>query len=137
MGTFGWIAASWLFPMIWLQSDLEFQVLPPFFVGTEVADATSRLGDTLKVSGVISILYAFYCLSLPNTPPNRGASEKLAFMKAFSLLSKKSFAVLVLASLPIAVIHQIYFYADRPVFRKSIRFVGNLYSSSDDGWAVR
>ena len=47
MGTFGWIAASWLFPMIWLQSNLEFQVLPPFFVGTEVADATSRLGLSL------------------------------------------------------------------------------------------
>ena len=38
-GTIGWIAASWLFPMIWLQSNLEFQVLPPFFVGNEVPDA--------------------------------------------------------------------------------------------------
>ena len=55
MGTFGWIAASWLFPMIWLQSDLQFQALPPFFVGTEAPDATARLVDTLKVSGGLSI----------------------------------------------------------------------------------
>ena len=120
MGTFGWIAASWLFPMIWLQSNLEFQVLPPFFVGTEVVEATSRLGDTLKVSGVISILYAFYCLSLPNTPPIREASEKLAFIKAFSLLSDKSFAVLVLASLPIAIIHQIYFMQTGPFLENQL-----------------
>ena len=120
MGTFGWIAASWLFPMIWLQSNLEFQILPPFFVGIEVADATSRLGDTLKVSGVLSILYAFYCMFLPNTPPNREASEKLAFIKAFSLLSDKSFAVLVMASLPIAVIHQIYFMQTGPFLENQL-----------------
>ena len=120
MGTFGWIAASWLFPMIWLQSNLEFQTLPPFFVGTEVVDATSRLGDTLKVSGVISILYALYCLSLPNTPPNRKASEKLAFIKAFGLLSDKSFAVLILASLPIAIIHQIYFMQTGPFLENQL-----------------
>ena len=120
MGTFGWIAASWLFPMIWLQSNLEFQVLPPFFVGTEVVDATARLGDTLKVSGIISILYAFYCMSLPNTPPNKQASEKLAFMKAFSLLSKKSFAILVVASLPIAIIHQVYFMQTGPFLENQL-----------------
>jgi nucleoside transporter len=108
-GTFGWIAASWLFPMIWLQSGLQFQVLPPFFAGTEVADATARLVDTLKVSGTLSILYALFCLSLPHTPPKRDAVEPLAFKKAFALLRHRSFAVLVAASLVISLIHQIYF----------------------------
>ena len=55
--TIGWIAASWLFPMTWLQSNLEFQILPPFFVGNEVPDATASLADTLKVSGVLGFLY--------------------------------------------------------------------------------
>ena len=76
LGTIGWIAASWLFPMIWLQTDLEFQILPPFFVGTEVPDATARLADTLKVSGVLAILYAGFCLLLPHTPPKKEALQK-------------------------------------------------------------
>jgi len=120
MGTVGWIAASWLFPMIWLQTNLEFQILPPFFVGTEVPDATARLADTLKVSGVISILYAGFCFLLPNTPPRKQGVEKLAFKKAFSLLSHRSFAVLVAASLPIAVIHQIYFMQTGPFFENQL-----------------
>jgi len=120
MGTFGWIAASWLFPMIWLQSGLQFQALPPFFVGTEVADATARLADTLKVAGVLSILYAGLCFLLPHTPPKQEAVEKLAFKKAFSLLSHRSFAILILASLPISVIHQVYFMQAGPFFENQL-----------------
>lgn len=119
-GTIGWIAASWLFPMIWLQSNLEFQILPPFFVGTEVPDATARLSDTLKVSGVIAFLYAGFCFLLPHTPPKRDGVEKLAFKKAFSLLFHRSFAILVAASLPIAVIHQIYFMQTGPFFENQL-----------------
>ncbi len=119
-GTIGWIAASWFFPMIWLQSNLEFQILPPFFVGTEVPDATARLADTLKVSGVIAFLYAGFCFLLPHTPPKKDGVEKLAFKKAFSLLSHRSFAILVAASLPIAVIHQIYFMQTGPFFENQL-----------------
>ncbi|HJO10541.1 MAG: MFS transporter [Gammaproteobacteria bacterium] len=120
MGTIGWIAAGWLFPMIWLQSNLQFQALPPFFVGTEVADATARLADTLIVSGVLSLLYAGFCFLLPSTPPKPEAVEKLAFKKAFGLLSHRSFAILVLASIPISVIHQIYFMQTGPFFENQL-----------------
>ncbi len=120
MGTLGWIAASWLFPMICLQSDLQLQALPPFFVGTEVADATARLADTLIVAGVLSFLYAGFCFLLPHTPPKREAVEKLAFKKAFGLLSHRSFAILLLASLPISVIHQIYFMQTGPFFENQL-----------------
>jgi len=120
MGTFGWIAASWLFPMIWLQTNLQFQILPPFFVGSEVVDATARLVDTLIVSGVLSILYAGFCFLLPNTPPKKDAVEKLAFKKAFSLLSNRSFAILVIASVPISIIHQIYFMQTGPFFENQL-----------------
>ena len=119
-GTIGWITASWLFPMIWLQSDLEFRMLPPFFVGLEVADATARLADTLKVSGVLAILYAGFCFCLPSTPPRRDGFDRLAFRKAFGLMSRRSFAVLVAASLPIAVIHQIYFMQAGPFFENQL-----------------
>jgi len=120
MGTFGWIAASWLFPMIWLQSNLQFQILPPFFVGTEVVDATARLADTLKVAGVLSMVYAGFCFFLPHTPPKKEAVEKLAFKKSFSLLSYRSFAILILASIPISIIHQVYFMQTGPFFENQL-----------------
>lgn len=115
-GSFGWIAASWLFPMLWLQTDLHFQWLPPFFIGNEVADSTHRLADSLKAAGVISVGYAIFCLGLPRTPPKKEAVEPLAFAKAFALLKHPSFAWLVIASLPISIIHQIYFMQTAPFF---------------------
>lgn len=113
-GTLGWIAASWIFPMIWLQSDLKFQAMPPFLAGTEVDNVTGRLVDALKFSGMISLGYAAFCFLLPHTPPKRDAVESLAVAKAFALFRKPSFTLLVLASLPISIIHQIYFMQTGP-----------------------
>ena len=113
-GTIGWIVASWVFPMIWLQQGLYFQWMPPFIVGAEVPDVTSRLVDALKFSGLISLTYGAFCFLLPHTPPKRDAVEKLAFKKAFKLFRHSSFATLVIASLAVSVIHQIYFLQTGP-----------------------
>ena len=113
-GTIGWIVASWVFPMIWLQQGLYFQWMPPFIVGAEVPDVTSRLVDALKFSGLISITYGAFCFLLPHTPPKRDALEKLAFKKAFELFRLSSFVTLVTASLAVSVIHQIYFLQTGP-----------------------
>ena len=113
-GTIGWIAASWAFPMIWLQTDLNFQWMPPFIVGPEVANVTSRLADALIFSGVISVTYGLFCFMLPNTPPKKDAVEKLAFKKAFALFNQTSFSILVVASLTVSIIHQIYFLQTGP-----------------------
>ena len=113
-GTIGWIVASWVFAMFWLQKQLGWQWMPPFLVGPEVEGVTSRLADALAFAGILSIIYAGFCLFLPNTPPKKNATEKLAFKKAFALLQKPNFAVLVLASLIVSVIHQIYFLQAGP-----------------------
>ncbi|MCL4864372.1 MAG: MFS transporter [Gemmatimonadales bacterium] len=113
-GTIGWIAVSWIFPMIYLQTGLTFSWMPPFLTGPEVADATARLADSLKFSALISFAYAAFCFTLPHTPPKRDAAEPLAFAKAFGLFRERSFAVLVLVSLPISIIHQIYFLQTGP-----------------------
>ena len=115
-GTIGWIAASWIFPMIYLQTGLHVQAMPPFLVGPELPNVTARLADSLRFSAIISFGYALYCLSLPHTPPRKDAPEKLAFKKAFALLKERSFAVRVLASLPISIIHQVYFLQTPPFF---------------------
>ena len=113
-GTIGWIAVSWVFPMLYLQSDLHFQWMPPFLVGPEKANVTARLADSLRFSALISWGYSAFCLLLPHTPPRREGVEPLAFAKAFRLLREPSFAVLVAASLPISIIHQIYFIQTPP-----------------------
>ncbi|HLG04811.1 MAG TPA: MFS transporter [Gemmatimonadales bacterium] len=113
-GTIGWIAASWIFPMIYLQTDLRLQWMPPFLVGPELPNVTGRLADSLRFSAIISWGYALFCLVLPHTPPKREGVEPLAFAKAFRLLREPSFAVLVAASLPISVIHQVYFLQTPP-----------------------
>ena len=113
-GTIGWIAASWIFPMIYLQSGLHLQIMPPFLVGPELPNVTARLADSLRFSALISWGYAAFCLTLPHTPPRKDATEKLAFKKAFRLLREPSFAVLIAAALPISVIHQVYFLQTPP-----------------------
>lgn len=113
-GTIGWIAASWAFPMIYLQKDLAPQAMPPFLSGTEVEGATARLAEALRFSGLLSLLLGLYCLSLPATPPRRGAAESLAFAKAFALFLRPPLAWLLLAGLAVASIHQIYFLQAGP-----------------------
>ena len=123
-GTIGWIVASWVFPMLYLQTDLRLQAMPPFLVGPELPNVTARLADSLRFSAIISWAYAVFCLFLPPTPPRREGVEPLAVAKAFRLLKQPGFAVLVAASLPIAIIHQIYFIQTPPF----LSFLGLLDS---------
>jgi len=108
-GTFGWIAAAWIFPLVWLVSDVSFAKLPPFYEGTDRPDVINRLIDAMTASGILSILYSLYCLTLPATPPRKDGVESIAFAKAFALMARPSVAILVVASLIIAMIHQMYF----------------------------
>ena len=100
-GGIGWIGAGWIFSL-WL-------VEPENATPEQLADITSRIADAFKFSALISVFYALYCLTLPAVPPKRDAVEKIAVTKAFGLLQHPSFLLLVVASLAIAMIHQIYF----------------------------
>jgi nucleoside transporter len=108
-GTIGWIAASWIFPWIWIQTDLSFQSLPPFLEGPEREGAVMLLANALKFSGILSIALGFYSLTLPATPPKKDGVTKFAFAKAFALFRYSSFTTLVGASLLISIVHTIYF----------------------------
>lgn len=113
-GTLGWIAVSWLFPMIWLQSDHILQAMPPFLVGEERPDAMPRMYDSFKAAGVMAVAFGLFSwFALPKTPPkNKGAvaegKSKFAFVEALSLFKHKSFAVLMAISLPVSILHTIY-----------------------------
>ena len=100
---------------IWLQTQLHPTWLPPFLDGTERSDATARLADCLRVSGVMAVMYGLWAMfALPSTPPSRNAENPWAFTRAFALLRHRGFAVATLVALPIAMIHQVYFFRTGP-----------------------
>ncbi|MGC4033197.1 MAG: MFS transporter [Tepidisphaeraceae bacterium] len=106
-GTIGWVVASIGFTSLWLTAPDKFT-------------NTRRIADALSVSGVVSILYAFYAFCvLPKTPPKR-SGEALAFLKAFRLLGNPTFLLITLIALPIAMIHQVYFFRVAPFFGDAI-----------------
>jgi len=114
-GTIGWIVASNAFPLLWLQTDLSLTALPPFLAGVPKANSVGLIGDCLRVSGVISVLYgAWAMIVLPKTPPTRSVDSPLAFMKAFALLKHPGVLICTAAALPISMIHQVYFIRTGP-----------------------
>ncbi len=119
-GTIGWIAVSWIFPMIWLQENLQFQWLPPFLKGDEVPQVTARMVDSLKFAGGLAVILGFYCwFVLPNTPPSREAKEKIAWLAALKLFKKRSFAVLMIMALPVSILQVFYMMNTSPFLKES------------------
>jgi len=120
VAAFAWVAAGWVFSIVWLQTDLRFQWLPPFFGGEDLPDAPARMIDSVRVAGAMSVGYAVFCwFGLPHTPPKRGAAEKLAFAKAFALVRHRSVAVLVAGAVMVSIIH-FFYYAQASKFLASI-----------------
>ena len=103
-GTIGWVVASISFTWIWLNTN-------------DPVTNTRRIDDALVLSGVLSVIYAVYAfLALPKTPPKADASHPLAFSKAFALLRNPTFLLVTLVALPVAMIHQVYFFRAAPFF---------------------
>jgi nucleoside transporter len=102
-GTVGWVVASTAFSFAWLAS------------GNAITD-TTRISHALIVSGAMSVVYALFALvALPKTPPKKDGNS-LAFVKAFGLLKNPAFLSIVIVALPIAMIHQCYFFRAAPFF---------------------
>lgn len=119
-GTISWIAISWIFPMIWLQENLQFQWLPPFLKGDEVPMVTARMVDSLKFAGALAVILGIYCwFVLPNTPPSKETKEKMAWMAALKLFKKRSFAVLMIMALPVSILQVFYMMNTSPFLKES------------------
>lgn len=140
-GTIGWIVASVSFTTLWLgySGHVDWleksRLLSSPSVNTVLADDaamtqamlmdktvnTQRVAHALILSGLISFVYAVYALAaLPKTPPKQNVAHPLAFMEAFGLLRNRAFLVVTLVALPIAMIHQCYFFRAGPFFENAI-----------------
>ena len=69
--------------------------------------------DCLRLSGVVSIFYGLYCLTLPHTPPvpaeSTGEAKPSAVLESLALLKHRSFAVLVVVTGLIGIMLAFYF----------------------------
>jgi nucleoside transporter len=119
-GTIGWIViglvfGEWLKDWDTLRRLLGLAVEP---VSTDLV----RVGQCLHWAGVLSLVCAVYCLTLPNTPPSRQASNPFAFLAALRLLGERSFAVLFFVSIIVATELQFYFVFGANFFREALGF---------------
>jgi cyanate permease len=108
-GTIGWIAAG-LFFAFYLEKMSAMTALDPLF--NLVGKPSFR--DCLRVAGVVSILYAAFCMVLPHTPPvparaTDSVEKKSAVLETLALMRYRSFAVLVLVAGLIGIALAFYF----------------------------
>lgn len=92
-GTLGYIVPAYLIEFWWLR-------------GLEGATLERTRGIAFAFSGVMSLVMAIYCLSLPHTPPQDREDRKYAPGAVLAMLRHRDFLVLVVVSFFIAIVHQ-------------------------------
>jgi nucleoside transporter len=108
-GTVGWIAAG-LFFGFYLTKAESIAALKPFFDLVGKPDYR----DCFRVAGVASIIYGFYCFTLPHTPPIPAKAtdpidKKSAILEALELMRFRSFAVLTIVAALFGIMLAFYF----------------------------
>ena len=96
-GTIGWILAAW----------------PLYFIlqGKTGVDAVAASRNIFLISGIASLVLAFFSLSLPHTPPKPASDGegRFAWLRAASFLSKPFLLVLFIVTFIDSTIHNGYF----------------------------
>ena len=110
-GTVGWMLVSW--PFVFLLSP----------------DATAaEVRSIFFVAAAVSFALALYSLTLPHTPPKKGAdaADPLAWREAIGLLKVPFIAVLFLVTFIDSVIHNGYFVMADAFLTDRVGIAGNL-----------
>jgi nucleoside transporter len=104
-GTIGWIAAGIAVGQILLR------LHTPAGVGEAEVAAAQNAGRAIafQISAGLGLIMAGYCLTLPNTPPTKSASERTAWLEGLQEIGKQPLLTLFLIAVPISMIHQFYF----------------------------
>lgn len=110
-GTLGFIVPAWL---------IEFYFKPML----AAQGSGGGYGIAFVVSGLAGILVAFYCLTLPSTPPAQAVSGKYAPGVIFGLLRRRDFLFLTLVTFVVAGVHTFYFVWNTPLLQTVLARVG-------------
>jgi len=110
-GTIGFVVPAWIAEGIFLRN-LEGEALN-----------TGR-GIVLAMAGVVGLLMAAYCLTLPHTPPVKSDKKDLAPGKVLKMLQYRHFLILVLVAFIISIAHKFYFQWNSP-------FLNNVLGMGD------
>ncbi|MXY28197.1 nucleoside permease [Candidatus Poribacteria bacterium] len=112
-GTFGWIAINWALSLYLRYCEgqaINLSFISDWFsfLGNVVSFLINHLldgavSDCLFFGAILSFIMGIYCLTLPNTPPSKEAKNPYAFLEAFSLVSNRNFAVLLIISFVVAI----------------------------------
>ena len=103
-GTVGWIAVG-----LAMGQWLALQHTPPGVPEAEVLAAQAAgKADAFRLSGILGLLMAGFCLALPHTPPARSA-EKNPAAAALGAVKSQPLLTLFLLAIPVSIIHQFYF----------------------------
>ena len=104
-GTIGWIVAGIAV------GQLLLRLHTPAGVGEAEVAAAQNAGRAVafQISAGLGLVMAGYCLTLPNTPPTKTASERTAWLEGLQEIGKQPLLTLFLIAVPISMIHQFYF----------------------------
>lgn len=123
-GTIGWIAAGIAVGQILLRWHT------PADAAADAVAAAQNAGRAFafQLSGVLGILMALFCLTLPHTPPAKKGGQKLAWTEALGEIKCQPLLTLFLLAVPVSMIHQFYF-----VFTSD--FVGGIQNAANSATA--
>jgi MFS family permease len=103
-GTWGWIVVG-----LAMGQWLAFQHSPVGLDGDALLAAQAAgKADAFRLSGILGVAMAGFCLTLPHTPPSRTAESNPA-IAALSAVRRQPLLTLFLLAVPVSCIHQFYF----------------------------
>ena len=99
-GTLGWIAAGIAVGQILLRMHT------PAEASIEVVTAAQNAGRAVafQISAVLGVVMAFYCLTLPHTPPTKSAAKTSTWMEGLKEIRKQPLVMLFLIAVRLPVI---------------------------------
>lgn len=115
-GTIGWIVVG-----IGFAQYLLYRHTPAGADEATIGAAQlAGIADSLRLSAVLGVVMAVYCLSLPKTPPARG-KKNFAAAEALKEVMRGSLKTLFLVSFFVGCIHQFYFVLTAPFLQSVVR----------------
>ncbi len=106
-GTIGWIVANWGVSFMRSFGSLEWNLI-----------------DVFALAGVISIVAGLSSFLLPHTPPAKEAPDPWAFVRAFSLLRDRNYAIFFIVAMLVAVELPLYYILTFPFLQEAGKGVG-------------